>query len=197
MSDLKAKAEPVTVALSAKFANLKANRALQTYLEDRARGSSFFGSDSFADSIGWFMSKRANDAVNQWLMNARLSNLAGVSPSQTGYVSITRERIDHIRSHRQNQTVGIDSVVDLFNQLFVEGGAAFAQNDSTGQRKSGYEHQVIMFRAGYKSKQKDVSGQSPAVVLSYKTEPLPHLAIETGYWMRADKADALKNGALK
>jgi hypothetical protein len=130
-------------------------------------------------------------------MNSRRSILGEVSPLKTGYVSITRERIEHTRSHRQNQNVTPNSVADLFVQLFVSGGAAFAQNQSTGQRHGGYEAQLVMFRDAYKSKSTDVSGQSPSVILSYKTEPQPHLAIETGYWIRAAKAAALRDGVLK
>lgn len=179
------------------LSNLKANSALKLFLSDRALGVSVFGSDSYADEIHWFLSKGAHATINRWLINSRWSGLEPVSPQRTGYVSITRERLEHIVAHRLNQNVGGNAVEELLHQLFVEGGASLSPNQSTGPRESGYDRQLVMFRASYKSKLPAVSGQSPSVILSYTTEPIPHLKIETGYWIRGSKATALQKAPLR
>ena len=178
------------------LASFKVNRALKQFFSDRVAGSLVFGSVSKEDEVQWFLSKRAHEIINRWLMNNRLSVLVEVSPQKTGYVSVTRERIEHILAHRLNQKVGSPAVEELLHQLFVEGGASYAQNQSMGSREGGYDHQLVMFRASYKSKNPAVSGESPSVILSYRTVPRPHLAIETGYWIRGSKATALQKAPL-
>jgi hypothetical protein len=164
---------------------------------ERVLGNSVFGKDSDQDEIHWFLSKGAHAAANRWLMNARSTVLEPVSPLKTGYVSITRERIEHIVVQRKKQMVGNNAVQELLCQLLVEGGASLSPNQSMGTKNSGYEKQLAMFRANYKSKIKEVSGQSPSIILSYTTEPRPHLKIETGYWMEANKAARLQASTLK
>lgn len=192
--------QPLPLALlksATQLANLKANKALSQFLVDRTLGTTVFGTDPYQDEIHWFLSKRAHDTVNRWLMNSRWSGLEPVSPSRTGYVSITRERIEHIVAHRRNQMVGSNAVQELLCQLLVEVGASLSPNQSSGNRDSGYDKQLVMFRAGYKSKLKEVSGESPSIILSYITEPMPHLKIETGFWIRGSKAAALQGCTLK
>jgi hypothetical protein len=143
------------------------------------------------DSVLWFLSKRAHAVVNRWLLNSRLSVLAELSPLYTGCILITRERIEHIREHRENQTVGHQAVAELLSQLFVDGAPSFAWNQSSGPRAGGYDHQLVMFVDTYKSKTKEVSGQAPSAIVSFQGTPVPHLKIETAYWVRSSKAKAL------
>lgn len=78
----------------------------------------------------------------------------------------------------------------------MEGAASFSWNQSSGTRAGGYDHQLMMFLDSYKSKRQEVSGESPAAVVSYSPGQLSLLRVETAYWIRAQKAKALRKGAL-
>ena len=175
---------------------LQSKRGLDEFFESRVLREDVLDWPYDKDIVLWFLSKRANAAINRWLQNSKLSVLAGLSPLLTGSVLVSRERIDHIREHRDNQAVGTLAVVELLRQLFVEGAPTFCANKSTGDRKQGYDQQLVMFNSTYKSKNKEVSGQFPAAILSFSAEPVPHLKIETAYWMHSRKAETLRKGAL-
>ncbi len=121
-----------------------------------------------------------------------------MSPAKTGAILVSRERIEHVvMSRAVKDGVGKVAVLELFTQLFVEGGAAVAPNRSGGDRKGGYDTQIAMFRDTYKSRHPEVNGKSPVVILSLQSVAgLAFLRIETAYWTEEYKAKALRRGAL-
>ena len=172
-------------------------RALEGFFNERLTLAHGLPCIEREDLIAWFLPKRTDAALNRWLQASKLSVLTPLSPQGTGCLTITRERIDHVRERRDNQHVGIQAVQELFQALFVAGGAALAPNQSSGERQGGYDRQLMMFRDSYKSRSKEVAGQSPAAVLGLDVDgTLVTLRIETAYWMHSRKAEALRKGAL-
>ena len=101
---------------------LMSKKAMAVFLEERLRQPHGFQGETRDDAVLWFLFKRANAVVNRWLQNSRLGVLTPLSPQKTGCILLTRERLDHVREHRDNQHVGVDAVAELMTQLFCGGG---------------------------------------------------------------------------
>lgn len=198
MNNPAAQAVPPSAALNAlklpcQFAS---KTALKEFLDDRINGGQGLGGAALDDYVLWTLTNKMHHKIVNYLQKGGLT-LSGISPLGTGVVLISRERIDHAVQHRQfKDQVGTAAMLELFVQLFVEDGTAIAPNQSGGAGKGAYANQFVLFRDTYKSKTKEVSGQSPAAVLSLQTTGHAVLKIETAYWIPEHKAKALRKGAL-
>ena len=145
------------------------------------------------DELVVFFSKRANDLVNQWLLNSRLVTLSQLSPNKTGVIVIPRERIEHVYTSRSSKDrLGNAEILEILVQLFAMGSPKFAPNPNPNRA-----HQLVMFDAGYTSKNQPVAGESPCAILQFHAHPFSHFRLETAYWMRPAKLRALTASALK
>ena len=143
-----------------------------------------------SEEFFWFFSKRAHSNISEWLMNKRLAALEAVSPTGTGCVVISRERVEHVRDSRTiKDSVACAGVVELLGQLFAHGHPKFSPNP-------GYPNQLLMFDATYKAKDPAAKAESPAAALQFKGEPFAHFRLETTYWMKPAKASSLEQAAL-
>jgi hypothetical protein len=175
---------------------LACKAALREFLDDRINGGRGLGGVATDDYIMWSLTTKMHHKIVGYLQKSGLT-LSALSPTETGVVLINRQRIDHVIQERQfKDQVGTGAVLELFQQLFVEDGAAVALNQSGGAGKGAYSNQFVLFRDTYKSKTKEVSGQSPAAVLSLQTTGHAVLTIETAYWIQEHKAKALRKEAL-
>jgi len=142
------------------------------------------------DEVFWFLSKRAHLRINEWLMNKKLAALPELSPTRTGIVVIPRSGVEHVRNSRtMKDGVTQAGVVELLGQLFVYGSPKFAPNP-------GYPNQLLMFDESYRAIDPAARAESPVAALSFGTTPRPHLRLETAYWMKPAKTQALLKGAL-
>lgn len=153
--------------------------------------------DDDNESFYWFFSKRSNAAINRWLHTNKLHPLAAFSPKQTGVIIITKERFDHAADRREESGVKIDAVKEIFYQLFANGAPIFAQNMSSGGGFGGYEHQLIMVDANFKSLREGVKGQSPAAIIQYDGDPFPHFKLKTAYHAKNRKVEAARKNSLR
>ncbi len=142
------------------------------------------------DEVSWFLSKRAHALIDDWLMNKKLAALEVVSPTGTGCIVIARNRVEHVRDSRTTKdSVALAGVVELLGQLFVHGHPKYAPNP-------GYPNQLLMFDANYKAIDLAAKGESPVAALRFEGAPMAHFRLETAYWMKPAKAQALVSQAL-
>lgn len=160
-------------------------------LQDWVNGSQtpLIGPDP--EEITWFISKRAHALIDEWLMNKKLAVLAPLSPTGTGCVVISRDRVEHVRDSRTTKdSVTLLGVVELLGRLFAHGSPKYAPNP-------GYPNQLLMFDTTYKAVDQAAHGESPVAALQFCLAPVAHFRLETAYWMKPAKAKALDTGALK
>lgn len=137
-----------------------------------------------------FLSKKAHERINKWLMNKRLAVLEPLSPTRTGVIVVSRSGVAHVRNGRTiKDGVTVPGVVELLGQLFAYGSPKFANNPA-------YPGQLVMLDETYKAAEPAARGESPVAALSYQPNPMPHLRLETAYWARPAKIQTLLKGAL-
>lgn len=137
-----------------------------------------------------FLSKKAHERINKWLMNKHLAVLDPVSPTGTGAIVIPRSSVEHVKVGRTTKdSVTTPGVVELLGHLFAHGHPKFATNP-------GYPNQLVMLDDSYKAVELAARGESPVAALSYQLTPMPYLRLETAYWARPAKIQTLLKGAL-
>jgi hypothetical protein len=160
-------------------------------LEGWITGSAIQLNGAHVEELIWFISKKAHELINTWLMNNHLSALTPLSPTNTGLILISRVRVEHVRDSRTNKdSISLAGTAELLEQLFASGNPKYAPNPR-------HVNQLLMFDETYKAHDPAASGESPCAALSFAGEPMPHLKLETAYWMKPAKLAALSKTALR
>lgn len=139
----------------------------------------------------WFVSKRANNLIGGWLMSKRMAALEPVSPTSTGCIVVSRERVEHVYDSRTTKdNVAQAGVVELLGQLLVFGHPKYAPNP-------GYPMQLLMFDPAYKAIDPAAKGESPVAAVEFCGDHPVCLRLATAYWAKPAKIRALELTALK
>lgn len=147
-------------------------------------------STSYIDEFSWFISKRAQALIDQWLVNNKWAALEPRSPAGTGVVIITRERVNHVLDSRTNKdAVSPPGVVELLGQLFAHGSPKYAPNPR-------YAGQLVMFDPTYTANNPAAKGEAPCAVLVPSGESGAHLKLMTAYWIKPIRIADLNAKAL-
>ena len=153
------------------------------------------------DEFLWFLSKRASTAIDKWLADKKLAVLTPVSPARTGCILVSRVAVEHCRDHRAAEGVSQAAAIELLTQLFAKGSPAYAPNTSKGSDGHGYNGQLVMFDATYKSVDPTSLGERAAGILQHEVDvslgaPLVRLKLVTGYWTKPKSAADLERLSL-
>jgi len=144
-----------------------------------------------SDEFSWFLSKKSQILINEWLASKRLAALEPRSPTGTGLIVISRERVDHVYDSRTNKdAVSPVGVVELLGQLFANGSPKYAENPT-------YPNQLLMFDPSYKAVDAAAQGEAPCAALQFDGSSGAHLRLVTAYWMKPKKTNSLNSRALK
>lgn len=143
------------------------------------------------DEVAWFISKRATALINAWLNNKQLAMLHG---DGVGAIVISRARVEHARDSRTGKDgVSDPGGVELLTRLFVHGTPKYVPHPD----RQRYPNQLLMLEPAYKAKDAAASGESPVAALQFVGEPVAHLRLETAYWAKPAKTQALERQALR
>lgn len=142
--------------------------------------------------VPWFISVKANKRIDAWLMSKHLAALTPISPTKTGCIVITRERVEHVYNSRTTKDkVAQAGVIELLGRLFVSGNPKYAPHPSPK-----YSRQLLMFDPAYKASDPAAKGESPVAALELCSDLPVRFRLETAYWAKPAKVGALDKTAL-